>query len=288
MELTLKPLLEDGQITVVDLDTQLEMARAELKKYNYVVTENNYKDAKKDRADLNKLVKQVSDARKSFENKAFDKWKADKSKIMDFEKEVKSYSDELAKGMEVFDEKEREEKRQQILEAWENLLEERGSDFYDLTPKFNDKWLNKTTSAKSIEDDLKAIHDKITQDLGFMSTFLPTDEIEAEQVKEAYFKEYDLTFAKMKADELKRFRESVEQRKAQGNINTLESQESIATAPLGRSESVLEQKKDLPNTNWATFRVEGTKDDLLELTKMLKGLMEKSNFKYQVTGKGEI
>ena len=67
-----------GQITVVDLDTQLEMARAELKKYNYVVTENNYKDAKKDRADLNKLVKQVSDARKSFENKAFDKWKTDR------------------------------------------------------------------------------------------------------------------------------------------------------------------------------------------------------------------
>ena len=288
MELTLKPLLEDGQITVVDLDTQLEMARAELKKYNYVVTENNYKDAKKDRADLNKLVKQVSDARKSFENKAFDKWKTDKNKIMDFEKEVKGYSEELAKGMEVFDEKEREEKRVQIFEAWEHLLEERNSDFYDLTPKFNDKWLNKTTSAKSIEDDLKAIHDKITQDLGFMSTFLPTDEIEAEQVKEAYFKEYDLTFAKMKADELKRVRESVEQRKAQGNINTLESQESIAIAPLGRSESVLEQKKDLPNTNWATFRVEGTKEDLLELTKMLKGLMQKSNFKYQVTGKGEI
>ena len=288
MELTLKPLLEDGQITVVDLDTQLEMARAELKKYNYVVTENNYKDAKKDRADLNKLVKQVSDARKSFENKAFDKWKTDKNKIMDFEKEVKGYSEELAKGMEVFDEKEREEKRVQIFEAWESLLEERNSDFYDLTPKFNDKWLNKTTSAKSIEDDLKAIHDKIIQDLGFMSTFLPTDEIEAEQVKEAYFKEYDLTFAKMKADELKRVRESVEQRKAQGNINRLESQESRTIAPLERSESVLEQKKDLPNTNWATFRVEGTKEDLLELTKVLKGLMGKSNFKYQVTGKGEI
>lgn len=288
MELTLKPLLEDGQITVVDLDTQLEMARAELKKYNYVVTENNYKDAKKDRADLNKLVKQVSDARKSFENKAFDKWKTDKNKIMDFEKEVKGYSEELAKGMEVFDEKEREEKRLQIFEAWEHLLEERNSDFYDLTPKFNEKWLNKTTSAKSIEDDLKAIHDKITQDLGFMSTFLPTDEIEAEQVKEAYFKEYDLTFAKMKADELKRVRESVEQRKSQGNINTLESQESRSDVPYESDRGIVQQKKDLPNTNWATFRVEGTKEDLLELTKMLKCLMAKSNFKYQVTGKGEI
>lgn len=288
MEITLKPLLEDGQITVVDLDTQLEMARAELKKYNYVVTENNYKDAKKDRADLNKLVKQVSDARKSFDNKAFDKWKADKSKIMDFEKEVKFYSDELAKGMEVFDEKEREEKRKQIFEAWETLLEERNSDFYDLAPKFNDKWLNKSTSAKSIEDDLKAIHDKITQDLGFLETFLPTDRMDAEQVRSTYFEEYDLTKAKMKADSLKVLRELVESQKSQGHTNTLENQESGSIARFEGSESVLEQKKDLPNTNWATFRVEGTRDDLMELTVELKKLMAKSNFKYQVTGKGEL
>ena len=288
MELTLKPLLEDGQITVVDLDTQLEMARAELKKYNYVVTENNYKDAKKDRADLRKLVEQVSDARKTFEKTAFYKWGEEKKKITNFEKEVSGIADELGKGLKVFDDKEREEKRVQILEAWESLLEERNSDFYDLTPRFNDKWLNKTTSAKSIEDDLKAIHDKITQDLGFMSTFLPTDEIEAEQVKEAYFKEYDLTFAKMKADELKRVRERVESQKAQGNINTLESQESSAIAPLDGSESVLEQKKDSVNTNWAVFRVEGTKEDLMELTLKLRELMAKSNFKYSVTEKGEL
>ena len=288
MELTLKPLLEDGQITVVDLDTQLEMARAELKKYNYVVTENNYKDAKRDRADLNKLVKQVSDARKSFENKAFDKWKTDKNKIMDFEKEVKGYSEELAKGMEVFDEKEREEKRIQIFEAWEHLLEERNSDFYDLTPKFNEKWLNKTTSNKSIEKDLSAIYDKIIQDLGFMETFLPNDETDIAQIKEVYFQDYDLMRAKVKADDLKRVRESVEQRKTQGNINRLESQESRSDVPYESDRGIVQQKKDLPNTNWATFRVEGTKEDLLELTKMLKGLMGKSNFKYQVTGKGEI
>ena len=197
-------------------------------------------------------------------------------------------ADELGKGLKVFDDREREEKRVQIYEAWENLLEERNSDFYDLTPKFNEKWLNKTTSAKSIEDDLKKIHDKIIQDLGFMSTFLPTDEIEAEQVKEAYFKEYDLTFAKMKADELKRVRERVESQKAQGNINTLESQESRPIAPLERSESVLEQKKDSVNTNWAVFRVEGTKEDLMEVTLKLRELMAKSNFKYSVTEKGEL
>lgn len=285
MELTLQPKLEEGQITVIDLDSQLEMARKELKKYNYVVTENNYKDAKKDRSDLNKLVKQIADARKSFEDKAFSKWKPEKAKIMDFEKEVKSYSDELAKGMEVFDEQEKEEKRSQIYEAWESLLEQRDSEFYDLQPLFNHKWLNKSTSAKQIEEDLKSIYDKIKQDLMFLGTFLPTDEVEAEQVRSVYFEEYDLTKAKMKADSLKVLRERVEIQKQQQATITPKPQESPSISPQGTVNSISESKQ---NTNWAEFRVEGTIDDLKELTKALQELKRTTNFTYKITGKGEL
>lgn len=285
MELTLQPKLEDGQITVVDLDSQLEMARSELKKYNYVVTENNYKDAKKDRSDLNKLVKQIADARKSFEDKAFSKWKPEKAKIMDFEKEVKAYSDELAKGMEVFDEQEKEEKRSQIYEAWDSLLEQRDSEFYDLQPLFNLKWLNKSTSAKQIEEDLKSIYDKIKQDLMFLGTFLPTDEVEAEQVRSTYFEEYDLTKAKMKADSLKALRERVESQKQQQATITPKPQESSSISPQGTVNSISESKQ---NTNWAEFRVEGTIDDLKELTKALQELKRTTNFTYKITGKGEL
>lgn len=285
MELTLQPKLEDGQITVVGLDSQLEMARAELKKYNYVVTENNYKDAKKDRSDLNKLVKQIADARKSFEDKAFSKWKPEKAKIMEFEKEVKAYSDELAKGMYVFDEQEKEEKRSQIYEAWDSLLEQRDSEFYDLQPLFNPKWLNKYTSAKQIEEDLKSIYDKIKQDLMFLGTFLPTDEVEAEQVRSTYFEEYDLTKAKMKADSLKALRERVESQKQQQATITPIQQESPSITPKNDDMNVLKKSN---NTNWAEFRVEGTIDDLIELTKALQELKRTTNFTYKITGKGEL
>ena len=260
-----------------------------LKHYDYVVTENTYEQAKKDRAQLNSIVKMVSDERKRVEDDLFSEWKEDKKNIMDIEKKIKQCADSLGQGITDIEDALKEEKRKHIYEAWQTLLDSKGNgEHYDLTPKFNEKWLNKTTSNKSIEKDLNAIYDKIIQDLGFMETFLPNDETDIAQIKEVYFQDYDLMRAKVKADDLKRIRETVEQRKAQGNINTLESQESSTIAPLGRSESVLQQKKDLPNTNWATFRVEGTKEDLLELTKMLKGLMAKSNFKYSVTGKGEI
>ena len=234
---------------------------------------------------MNKLVKQIADARKSFEDKAFSKWKPEKAKIMDFEKEVKAYSDELAKGMEVFDEQEKEEKRSQIYEAWDSLLEQRDSEFYDLQPLFNPKWLNKSTSAKQIEEDLKSIYDKIKQDLMFLGTFLPTDEMEAEQVRSVYFEEYDLTKAKMKADSLKALRERVESQKQQQATITPKPQESPSISPQGTVNSISESKQ---NTNWAEFRVEGTIDDLKELTKALQELKRTTNFTYKITGKGEL
>lgn len=259
-----------------------------LKHYDYVVTENTYEQAKKDRAQLNSIVKMVSDERKRVEDDLFSEWKEDKKNIMDIEKKIKAYSDKLGSGINDIDNELKEEKRKQIYEAWETILTEKGSEYYDLKPKFDEKWLNKTTSTKSIEKDLNKIYDKIIQDLGFMETFLPKDETEIEQIKEEYFKEYDLMKAKVLADDLKRIRERVENQKAQRDINTQDNQESGSIARFEGSESVLEQKKDLPNTNWATFRVEGTKEDLMELTVELKKLMAKSNFKYQVTGKGEL
>lgn len=260
-----------------------------LKHYDYVVTENTYEQAKKDRAQLNSIVKMVSDERKRVEDDLFSEWKEDKKNIMGIEKKIKQCADSLGQGITEIEDTLKDEKRKHIYEAWQTLLDSKGNgEHYDLTPKFNEKWLNKTTSNKSIEKDLSAIYDKIIQDLGFMETFLPQDETDIAQIKEVYFQDYDLMRAKVKADDLKRIRETVERQKSKGYTNTLENQESGSIARFEGSESVLEQKKDLPNTNWATFRVEGTRDDLMELTVELKKLMAKSNFKYQVTGKGEL
>lgn len=260
-----------------------------LKHYDYVVTENTYEQAKKDRAQLNSIVKMVSDERKRVEDDLFSEWKEDKKNIMDIEKKIKQCADSLGQGITDIEDALKEEKRKHIYEAWQTLLDSKGNgEHYDLTPKFNEKWLNKTTSNKSIEKDLSAIYDKIIQDLGFMETFLPNDETDIAQIKEVYFQDYDLMRAKVKADDLKRVREAVEQRKAQGNINTLERQESRTIEPLGRSESVLEQKKDLQNTNWAEFRVEGTREQLLELTNVLVNLRNNTSFEFKVTNKGEL
>ena len=128
-----------------------------LKHYDYVVTENTYEQAKKDRAQLNSIVKMVSDERKRVEDDLFSEWKEDKKNIMDIEKKIKQCADSLGQGITDIEDALKEEKRKHIYEAWQTLLDSKGNgEQYDLTPKFNEKWLNKTTSNKSIEKDLNA------------------------------------------------------------------------------------------------------------------------------------
>lgn len=255
-----------------------------LKHYDYVVTENTYEQAKKDRAQLNSIVKMVSDERKRVEDDLFSEWKEDKKNIMDIEKKIKQCADSLGQGITDIEDVLKEEKRKHIYEAWQTLLDSKGNgEHYDLTPKFNEKWLNKTTSNKSIEKDLNAIYDKIIQDLGFMETFLPNDETDIAQIKEVYFQDYDLMRAKVKADDLKRIRETVERQK--------QKEEQIVQEPLHFEQSIPnepENKVVEQNTNWAEFRVEGTREQLLELTKVLVNLKNNTTFTFKVTRKGEL
>lgn len=255
-----------------------------LKHYDYVVTENTYEQAKKDRAQLNSIVKMVSDERKRVEDDLFSEWKEDKKNIMDIEKKIKQCADSLGQGITDIEDVLKEEKRKHIYEAWQTLLDSKGNgEHYDLTPKFNEKWLNKTTSNKSIEKDLNAIYDKIIQDLGFMETFLPNDETDIAQIKEVYFQDYDLMRAKVKADDLKRIRETVERQK--------QKEEQIVQEPLHFEQSIPnkpENKVVEQNTNWAEFRVEGTREQLLELTKTLIDLKNNTTFTFKVTSKGEL
>ena len=226
----------------------------------------------------------VSDERKRVEDDLFSEWKEDKKNIMGIEKKIKQCADSLGQGITDIEDALKDEKRKHIYEAWQTLLDSKGNgEHYDLTPKFNEKWLNKTTSNKSIEKDLSAIYDKIIQDLGFMETFLPSDETDIAQIKEVYFQDYDLMRAKVKADDLKRIRETVERQK--------QKEEQIVQEPLHFEQSIPnepENKVVEQNTNWAEFRVEGTREQLLELTKALVNLRNNTSFEFKVTNKGEL
>lgn len=253
-----------------------------LKSYNYVVTTNTYEQAKKDRATLNKVVKMVSDERKRIENDLFSEWKSDKADIMSIEKKIKEYSDSLGEGIKSMDEEEKLEKKKQIEELWSNISNDKFR--FDLV--FDEKYLNKSTSAKSIEEDLQKKYKIACEHEGFMDTFLPEDEFEAEQVKEVFYNTLDLTRAKVKADDLKRLREQV-----QKAVETKKQEQKIEDIVVERSETHLEsepqaisEEKELS----ITFNVKGSEETIKALNYVLGSFMkEHKDLKLQVVNKGE-
>ena len=113
MEFNLEVRAQNGKVYTNASDL-LPAIQEGLKAYDYVVDENNYKQAKTDRASLNNLVKVVSDKRKQVENDVFAQWIQDKKDIMQVEKTIKAASDKLGNGINDIDNAEKELKKNQI------------------------------------------------------------------------------------------------------------------------------------------------------------------------------
>ena len=124
MEFNLEVRAQEGKVYTNASDL-LPAIQEKLKAYDYIVDENNYKQAKSDRTALNNLVKIVSDKRKQVENEAFSQWLQDKKDIMAVEKTIKAASDKLGSGINEVDNAEKELKKSQIKELWSNMTNDK-------------------------------------------------------------------------------------------------------------------------------------------------------------------
>lgn len=274
-EFTLVPTIEDG-IVRTNAKELLKAIEPQLKKFDYVVTDDNIKDAKTDRASLNNLVKTIQSERKKIEDEVFGEWKKEKADIMQLEKRLSFTADNLDKGIKELEEKDKELKKKQIEEFWYTLTKK-----YPFELVFEKKMLNKTVTNKSIEDHLKKVLAKAMDGEKVMETFLPQDQFQAEQVKDVYYRTMDLAQAKAKADELARISQQVEVLKK-------------VEEPQPKAEPVKEEQKKVVTSSspsgiyGATFMVEGTFDDMANLSKELVELFKKYHIKAKVERKWRV
>lgn len=278
-EFTLVPTIEDG-IVRTNAKELLKAIEPQLKKFDYVVTDDNIKDAKTDRASLNNLVKTIQSERKKIEDEVFGEWKKEKADIMQLEKRLSFTADNLDKGIKELEEKDKELKKKQIEEFWYTLTKK-----YPFELVFEKKMLNKTVTNKSIEDHLKKVLAKAMDGEKVMETFLPQDKFQAEQVKDVYYRTMDLAQAKAKADELARISQAV---KVAEQVQP-SHQQTVQEPP-----KVEEPVQEAPKANThdgiygATFAVEGTFDDMANLSKELVVLFKKYNIKAKVEKKWKV
>lgn len=243
---------------------------------NLVYTSDQVKDAKTDRANLNKLKKALNDERirrKKDYMKPFD----------DFEKkinEIISIIDKpvalIGEQIEAFDEQRREEKRQEILEKWNELAE--APDFpkqLDLNFIWSDKWLNASYSMTSIAHELRESVQRFKDDVENLSR-LPEYGFEACQV---YYKTMSTSealtevhrlheVARLKAEEEARLAEVEEARRAEAETDSQMSFQTVeefdGIVEEARTKDEAEQMED-EEAEWVRFEAKLTTEDAIAL-----------------------
>lgn len=282
MEFNLEVRAQNGKVYTNASDL-LPAIQEGLKAYDYVVDENNYKQAKTDRASLNNLVKVVSDKRKQVENDVFAQWLQDKKDIMAIEKTIKATSDKLGNGINDIDNAEKELKRNQIKELWLNMTNNK----YPFELVFEERYLNKSVKPKEIEESLNNKFLKAEEQLSFIEASLPDDEPQAEQVIQLFCKTLDLSKATERINEIKEAKAKL-QEKVNAQIEQSKQAQAMNQTTIPQSQlEAHESQSQSQVRRYCVFRFEGSMSELQAFNPILNQFIKEHDVKVNILEKGE-
>lgn len=252
-----------------------------------VFTEDTIKEAKADRAKLNKLRTAFEDERKRIKKLCMAPYDA-------FEKQVKELIALIDEPIRLIDgqikeveEQRKVEKKGEILEFYESVIGSlKGILPFDRV--FRQEYLNVSKSMKSIKDEIQALIDRVNSDLDTIEGFGSKHEL---QIKDVYLKTLNLSVAMQEKARLDEVERSLAERKQREEQQAAErAAAAIATQNAGEQEQAVEdtaaqaeqentaeksadavqqEKKQDPELFQMDFRVWGTKDQLMGLRQYL-------------------
>ncbi len=209
---------------------------------NLVYSEENIKQAKTDRASLNKLSKAIGDERKRIKNLLLEPFTDFETKC----KKLETIIDEASKNIDIqikaFEEKEDTAKMQEIVAYFVTVVGEY-SKLLDFDVIFNERWLNKTYGMDKIKQDIDHVIAKAKTDIECIDGQIEDTEIR-KQVKDYYFKNIaNPTVLSLSLQEANRIKETNKK------INELESNADKKNV----NTEVQEEKKYLVILNFRTY-----------------------------------
>ena len=182
----------------------------QLQKYkNIVFEESDIQEAKKTRADLNRLKKQVNDKKIEVKNEFIKPYTEFESKIKEIISMIDEPCLEIDKQIKVFEEKQKEIKKQEILKIYEENIGEL-KEILSIQKIWNDKWLNATYKIRDIELEILGIVNKVKTDLQVIEEMQSEFEI---QLKDKYLLTLDLTSVMQEKTRLEKLKELAETKK---------------------------------------------------------------------------
>lgn len=248
-------------------------------------TEDTIKEAKADRAKLNKLRAAFEDERKRIKKLCMAPYDA-------FEKQVKELIALIDEPIRLIDgqikeveERRKIEKKGEILEFYESVIGSlKGILPFDRV--FRQEYLNVSRSMKSIKEEIQALIDRVNADLDTIEGFGSKYEL---QIKDVYLKTLDLSVAMQEKARLEEVERQLAERKqreeqqvakkaaaealamqsAAGQEQVVEDTAVHKDVPEKIAEAAQQEEEQKPELFQMDFRVWGTKDQLMGLRQYL-------------------
>ena len=282
LELKILSPQEDGFVREIEWNNEESKAGIAAMMEDYrglVFTENTVGDAKKDRANLNKLKAAFEDERKRVKKLCMEPYNRFEKQL----KEVTVLIDEPAKLIDAqikeVEQMKREEKRKEVQELFKTIGFQ---NFVTIEMIWDEKWLNASVPLSKVESQMKDIMYRIGEEVG---TINHLQEFSFEAL-EVYKKTLDLTQAIRKGKELA----DIQKRKEEARIAREKAEEERKAAELAEQNAepvavtdaaeVTTAEDTAPgapavnteeeNVMYLDFRVWGTKEQLMALRDYMK------------------
>ena len=170
MEVRLTPAIE--QVIPPQISFNFEEIKSELAGklqvyQNMVVTESGIKEAKADRANLNKFKAALADSRKAVKAQWNQPLSDFESKMKELERMVDEPIGAIDRQVKAYDEAKKQDKRQQIERFFEGAVGDL-EEVLPLSKIWNDRWLNATYPMKDIEKEIIERIRKTHSDIGII------------------------------------------------------------------------------------------------------------------------
>lgn len=274
-----KPILKnelevkiEGVQKITDNMSEVKEYALETKKYyeNLVFTNEQIKEAKDERANINKAVKRVADYRKDI----VDKFNKPLEEFVRNAKETESILKEASNSIDVqvkkYEEEEKQKKKDECEELFNNLVGDL-SELITFEKVSDNRWLNKTTKMTEVEQDIKNVIEKVNTGLQAIKEL--NSEFETELIN-TFLQDYDLSKAIMKNTQLKAQKEKL----AKTEVAKEETKQETIREMVSKPVETVEDERDIIKSYTLKITANYTK------MTALRKFMEINDIKFEKVG----
>lgn len=230
---------------------------------NLVYTDETIKNAKEDRAKLNKFRESIDAARKDVKKRYLEPYENFEAKVKDLLKLIEEPTKAIDTQVKAYEEKTKEAKRIEI-ESYYNANIGDLATLLSFEKIFNSKWLNATVTMKSVETEIDNIITKVKFDIATIKDLKSEWEL---TLLDTYLNTLDISTALREKTRLEERKAELEKQesKVEPKVETPENFEKDINVPT-KNETVAAEVKTYTRKFW----VQGTKEQLIALGDYMK------------------